>query len=481
MRIRKQQLAQTVSASCLQDLRDIWGIQDVTVDDLSTQWLETKLKSLSLDQNISWRTKAHLRAASYWFRNFSIDVESIVLVQNCLEVCHHMVEIQDWQMCRNILWIPINSYPLHRLLSYSKFCKEFLLFLNTIKHYSDTYWQCFLLYKIGNIQSTLGEIEAAYQSFEQQVELAKTLQLPRALIKGYGGLGRLYSYYQTNSLVAQSFFQKQLRLARQHRDHLEIVYALDGLARAHHIKFDSRRAVYYSRQAWITSQTIQDPELQKLQLLRLQSSYLHVDLKKTNQYSLQQQFDIAQTSQNKQHIWESAYIFGLAASHSGQWEDALNKLKLASDVAQEIQDVNGQCRSIAAMGSCYTRMREWTQAISFINEALIYAQQVGNQEAEAISFFNLSYCYSETEHLIRALRYAVCLKKISIEMNSKYFQGLFYIAVSNVHWHKQRRLSAIWLAFLGICLILRDYSTNTRFIITEVMARLKLAKSQMNS
>jgi tetratricopeptide (TPR) repeat protein len=458
------------------DIQDIWGIKTVTLDHLSSDVLGQQLLSRSLDIGISWRMKAHLRAASHWFCASPDNVDDRERARRYQEAHHHLVELQDWHNAQSILWMPVGNYPLHRQLWRWGDCRTALELLMPLMHRSDPHWDCFLHHEIGQLQIALGHIDAAVQCFEQQIALAETLQLPRALAKGYGGLGQLYGRYLLNVQLASAYYQQQLQMARQCHDFLEEANALSGLGRVEYLKGQFRQSTQRYQQAWMVSQKVLDPEFQEQQRLQLEISYLW--RKSISREILLQLLYDAQASGNQHQAWTAAQHLGAAELNNRQWQRAEESLQLAIALAREIQDTQKLGMSLTGLGACYTRMKDWARAIAYTKEAIVEFQRVGDPVSQATCWFNLSYCYSEMNQPFRALRYATDLRRLAQQTDSLYLKGCMYLAVANAQWHRRRWLRGLWLAAIGVFYLGGWSSTTGRMSIAKVLSALGLRKSQ---
>ena len=459
------------------DIQDIWGIKTVTIDHLSSDFLGQQLQFRSLDAGLSWRMKAHLRAASHWFCAMPNHIDEREQAQRYQEAHHHLVELQDWHNAQSILWMPVGNYPLHRQLWRWGDCRTALELLMPLMHRSDAHWDCFLHYEIGQLKIALGHIDAAVQCFEQQIALAEKLQLPRALAKGYGGLGQLHERYLSNVKLAATYHQQQLQIARHCHDFWEEANALSGLGRVEYLKGQFRQSTQMHQQAWIVSQKVLDPEFQERQRLQLEASYRLWRRSIPRETLLQLLYD-AQASGNQHQAWASAHYLGAAEVENRQWQQAEEALKLAIAIAKEIQDVHKLANSLASLGACYTRMRDWERAIAYTNAALVEFQRVGGPINQATCWFNLSYCYSEMNQPFRALRYATHVRRLARQTDSSYLKGFIYLAVANAQWHRRRWVRGLGLAVIGTVYMGGLGSRNGRMAIVKISSLLGIQKSQ---
>ncbi|MBD1915362.1 MULTISPECIES: tetratricopeptide repeat protein [Cyanophyceae] len=400
------------------------------------------------------------------------------MAQRYREAYYHLVELQDWPIAQQLLWMPLGNYPIHRQLWFWGHYSEALEFLSPLLPRSSEQWQCFLLYEVGQVQAILGNHGAALQAFEQQLSLAQTLKLPRAVIKGYGGLGRLYSYHQADTETALHYYQQQLRWARRYRDVLEEALALDGLGRVCFLQGQWRRSTYLYQQAWERIQGVTDPEAHRIQLLRLEGSYLRWSPVKDKRTILQHQLQVAQSAQNQQQIWEAAHYLGIAEADTSHWQAAHAAFEAAIAAAKAAQDIRNFSVSTAAQGGLYARRKEWRKAIACTEAVIPTIQQASDPVAEAVFWFNLSYCYSELNQPFRALRHATHIRRLAKLTKSAYVRGMLYLAVANANWHSRRWLAGLWLAGLGVFHLGWWRSADGRLALAKVFSVLRMEIGQ---
>ncbi|WP_204141381.1 hypothetical protein [Halomicronema sp. CCY15110] len=460
------------------DLAEIWGIQNIVIEQLSPQVLGEQLQLRSLTAGLTWRKKAHLRAASYWFSHVSPEADHRDLAQRYREAHYHLVELQEWPIAQQILWMPLGRYPLHRQLWFWGHHHEALELLSPLLSQVGESWQCFLLYEIGQVQTVLGNHEAAHQAFQQQIALAQTLQLPRALVKGYGGLGRLYSYYQAQVPKARHYYQQQLQLARHCQDDLEESLALDGLGRVGFLCGQWRQSTQFYRQAWQLIQTLDEPEMQQSLFLRLEGSCLRWSSVKKHRRPFQHQLEIAQSAGNPLQIWEAAHNLASADAQTQQYEAALASFEVAIAAAKESQNSRNYSISMAAQGACYARMNAWPQAIACTKSAIPGIQQAKDPVAEAICWFNLSYCFSELHQPFQALRCATQIRRLAYQTASGYIWGMFYLAIAYAQWQQRHWIKSLGLAGFGIFYLGWWRSADGRLALAKLFSVLRMIMRQ---
>lgn len=457
-----------------QDLTEIWGIQNVTIVQLSPQSFGKQLKLRSLATGLSLLQKAHLRAASYWFCHISLDADHRELARRYQEAHYHLVNLQEWPIAQQVLWMPLGRHPLYRQLWFWGHHRESLDLLSPLLPHADEGWQCFLLYEIGQIQTVLGQYAAAEQSFQRQITFAQTLQLPRALVKAYGGLGRLYSYHQAYAPKALLYFQQQQRLARRCQDSLEEAQALDGLGRVCFLRGQLRQSTRLYRQAWKLSRTLDEPETQQLLLLRLEGSCLHWSSAGKHRRILQYQFELALNESDPQRIWAATHNLAAANIHTKCWDEALALLEMAIATAKAAENICNYSVSMAVKGGCYARMKAWSQAIACTEAAIPGMQQANDPVAEATCWFNLSYCYSERHQPFQALRCATHIRRLAHQAKSTHIRGMLYLAVANARWHQRYWLRALGLAGVGIFYLGWWRSADGRLALAKVFSVLRM-------
>jgi len=470
-----QQAAKTLSnpPPWIRDLTEVWGIQNVIIEHFSSPCLGKQLQIRSLATGLSPRQKAHLRASSYWFCNASPDADYRELARRYQEAHYHLVELQEWSIAQQILWMPLGHNPLYRQLWFWGMHNETANLIASLLPQSAGGWQCFLLYEIGQIQAVLGQHEAAAQSFQQQIALAQKLQLPRALVKAYGGLGRLYSYHQASVTKALPYFQQQLRLARRCQDRLEEAFALDGLGRVSFLRGRWRKSTQLYRQAWKLSRTLDEPEAQQLLLLRLEGSYLHWSAAGKHRRTLQYQLEQARNEGNSQQLWAATHNLSVVNVHAKRWDEALALFEIAIATAKSTQNFRNYSISMAGQGACYVRMKAWSQAIACTEAAIPGMQQANDPVAEAVCWFNLSYCHSERHQPLQALRCATHIRRLAHQVESTHIRGMLYLAVANARWHQRYWLRAVGLAGVGIFYLGWWRSADGRLALAKVFSVLR--------
>ncbi len=481
-----QQLAPTLTdnpaiLSTLQEMQDVWKITGQLPVALCPQTIANQLQAKSLLTHTSWRDKARLRATSHWLKLKPHDVTSTELVEGYLDAHDHLVQLQLWPLCLQLLWLQVGTNPLHRQLkTWGWYAQALELFNPLLLQVNDRSWQCFIYCELGHIHASLGNLDQAIAMLTTQIALAETLNLPRALMRGLGELGSVYSYFQSNAEAALECYQRQLQLARYLNFPVEEAKALDGLARVYYLKGHWRRCSQYYQRAWKLIQTTDaSPEDQLLILLRLEGSYLEWAKPNQNLVLPQERLKLAQELGNRYHIWHATHDMGGIYTLTRQWEKAEATMQQAISLAREMQAPHRVNLSVATLGACYIRKRDLLRGIAYTQEALRGFQQEGNQDAEIHAWFNLSYCYSEMGQPMQALRCAVHLRHLVRRVdNRSHMQGMLLLVVAYANWRKGRYVKALWLCLLGLFYLGGWRSADGRTAISKLLSVLRIRKSQ---
>jgi tetratricopeptide (TPR) repeat protein len=481
-----QQLSPTLTdnpsiLSTLQEMQDVWKITGLVPADLCPQVIANQLQAKSLGQHIPWQDKARLRATSYWLKLKPHDATLTELVEGYLDAHDHLVQLQLWPLCLQLLWLQAGANPLyHQLQVLGWYARALELFTPLLPKINDRSWQCFIYYELGHIHALLGNLDQAIEMLTTQIALAEALDLPRALMRGLGELGWVYGYCQSNAEAALECYQRQLQLARHLKFPVEEAKALDGLARVNCIRGHWRRCSQYYQHAWKLIQTTDaSAEDQLLILLRLEGSYLDWAKLDQNLALPQERLKLAQEIGNKYYIWHATHDIGGIYIRTRQWEKAEATMQQAISLAREMQAPHRISLSVVTLGACYIRRRDGLRGIAYTQEALHGFQQAGNQIAEAQTWFNLSYCYSDMGQPMQALRCAVHLRRL-VQRNSSlsYMQGMLLLVVAYAHWRRRRHIKALWLCLLGLFYLGGWRSAEGRTAISKLLSVLRIRKSQ---
>ncbi|MFE4107596.1 tetratricopeptide repeat protein [Almyronema epifaneia] len=397
--------------------------------------------------------QAHWQAAYYWLTTYQpANDTSLERVKGLLEVFYHLSQLQEWQLCAHILWLPIEGHftqPLHRQIGWWGHYAQQQDLYQTLLNKLDDSLNAFLLYGLGEVHRVAGNCAEAIAAYTQQLQLAQKLQNPHAEMRALGALSRLRSYYQVNLDLSQQYCQQHLKLARDLGDRLQEARALSGLGIVYDAKRQVSKATAHHLKAWKIVQTTDRLDEKLNILMELEGSYLN-----RGQFysldSLQQRLELTQQLQLAEKIAAAAHSVGYAYTNQQKWSQAIAHFELALAHSSSIGNRRDTCLATSALGAVYARWGRWKPAIAYTQQALLGFQRLEDHIAECQSWFNLCYCYSYTQELDKALHCAVQIRRLARATKARHLQGYLLLVMGHIYWQRRQRIKAIRLAFYGV-------------------------------
>jgi len=122
---------------------------------------------------------------------------------------------------------------------------------------------------------------------------------------------------------------------------------------------------------------------------------------------------------------EGAWLgnLGLAYSHLGQVEQAIEFFQQALLISREIGNRRGEGADLGNLGSAYRDLGQVEQAIEFYQQALLISREIGNRRGEGADLGNLGLAYSDLGQMDKAIEFYEQALLIAREIGDRRGEG----------------------------------------------------------
>ncbi|MBE9542279.1 MAG: tetratricopeptide repeat protein, partial [Proteobacteria bacterium] len=114
---------------------------------------------------------------------------------------------------------------------------------------------------------------------------------------------------------------------------------------------------------------------------------------------------------------------GLAYSHLGQVEKAIEYYQKALVISKEIGDRRGEGNRLGNLGIAYSDLGQVEKAIEYYEQALVIAKEIGDRRGEGNALGNLGNAYSHLGQVEKAIEYYELVLVISKEIGDRRGEG----------------------------------------------------------
>ncbi|MEG4520194.1 MULTISPECIES: CHAT domain-containing tetratricopeptide repeat protein [unclassified Microcoleus] len=260
------------------------------------------------------------------------------------------------------------------------------------------------LMKQGMQQSQTGQLRAALNSWQQALQIYRTIKnrLGEALALNF--LGGAYRSLG-NSAKAIEYLQQSLAIARSIQDRPSEGFAMGNLGVAYYSLGNYAKAIEYSQQSLAIARSIQDRQWEGTALGNLGNAYLSLgNSAKAIEYS-QQSLAIARSIQDRQGESRALGNLGSAYQSLGDYGKAIEYGQQWLAIARSIKDPQGEGRALGNLGGSYLDLGDYGKAIEYGQQSLAIARSIQDRKGEGGVLGNLGGAYRSLGDSRKAIEY----------------------------------------------------------------------------
>jgi CHAT domain-containing protein/Flp pilus assembly protein TadD len=279
-----------------------------------------------------------------------------------------------------------------------------------------------LLMKQGMQQSQTGQFPAALNSWQQALQIYRTIKnrLGEALALNF--LGGAY-HSLGNSVKAIDYIQQSLAIARSIKDRPSEGFAMGNLGVAYYSLGNYAKAIEYSQQSLTIVREIKDRQSEGVALGNLGSAYLSLrNYAQAIEYS-QQSLAIARSIKDRQGEGRALGNLGNAYQSLGDYGKAIEYSQQWLAIARSIKDRRGEGRALGNLGGAYLDLGDYDKAIEYSQQSLAIARSIKDSKGEGGVLENLGSAYRSLGDYGKAIEYGQQYLVIARSIKDRYGEG----------------------------------------------------------
>ncbi|CAN1208600.1 hypothetical protein TUMEXPCC7403_00165 [Tumidithrix helvetica PCC 7403] len=280
--------------------------------------------------------------------------------------------------------------------------------------------ESYALGNLGNVYQALGKYDKAIEYAEQALAIAQELKDKKSEGTALGNLGN--AYYSLGRYDKAIEYQLQsLAIAREIKDRLGEGQSLGNLGIAYNALGKYDKAIEYQLQRLAIAREIKDRLGEGQSLGNLGNAYDDLGkYDKAIEYQLQS-LAIAREIKDRLGEGQSLGNLGIAYRNLGKYDKAIEYQLQRLAIAREIKDRLGEGAALGGLGLTYFYLGKYDKAIEYQLQSLAIAREIKNRLGEGTTLGNLGIAYDALGKYDKAIEYQ--LQRLAIAQEIKDRKG----------------------------------------------------------
>ncbi len=287
----------------------------------------------------------------------------------------------------------------------------------------DSKAEAYRLIKQGNQQHNISQFEGALQSYQQALNIYRTIQFRQGELWALGGLGLTYDSLGKYDKAIEYQLQS-LAIAQEITDRFGEGTALGNLGNAYYALGKYDKAIEYQLQSLAIAQEIKDRLGESQSLGNLGTIYYALSkYDKAIEYQMQR---LTITREFKDRLGESISLGNLGSTFEalGKYDKAIEYQMQSLGIAREIKNRLGEGQSLGNLGNAYYSLKKYDKAIEFNLQSLAIAQEIKDRLGEGVLLGNLGLAYDNIGKYDKAAEYYLQSLGIAREIKDRLGEGV---------------------------------------------------------
>ena len=287
------------------------------------------------------------------------------------------------------------------------------------------------LFNQGNQQFQISQFEAAFQSYQQALNIYREIKFRQGELWGLGGTG--LTYYNIGKYDKAIEYQLQsLAISREIKDRLGEGAALGNLGTAYQSLGKYDKVIEFYLQHLAIAREIKDRYGQGNALQGLGLAYYFLGkYDKAIEFQLQR-LAIAREIKDHRGEGESMGNLGIAYYSLGKYDKAIEFHQQSLEVSREIKNRLGEGKSLGNLGGAYQALRKYDKAIEFHLQYLAIAREIKDRSGEMYGLHSLGYAYRSLNRDREAMISFQQALSIAREIGDRSIEGYALANLGNV-------------------------------------------------
>jgi tetratricopeptide (TPR) repeat protein len=379
-------------------------------------------------------------------------------VDRYLQAFYHLCETSEWQKAGQVLSFCPMSKELHEQLRIWGYYREQIELYQNLLGKVSAEQDLVCLNGLGRAFYNLSDFDKSCTYYQQQLKLARQVNNRQAEAQAIGGLGDIQHMKQNYSEAIASF-QQQLDIAREISDRKQEGYALNSLGYAlYDLGLTRNKQNYhqnglnYLQESLRIAQELQDPEMESFCLTNVRRAYFDRGQYDQVLIFIQQQLNICDKTNDKRGKYFALEALGQCYGMLRKYDQALCYAKEALSIVREFGDKFYESCTLNNLGVIYCyKLHRYQEALSYFEKSLETLQKTDSQERIALIAVNIFNCHCFLKNKEQSDFYLNMAKLFMAESDSLEDKGLVTMAIANAYWGRNE----FWYKAWGIVLVIK--------------------------
>jgi len=271
------------------------------------------------------------------------------------------------------------------------------------------------LFRQGTEQGNTDQLKAAFQSWQQALNLYREIHDRKGEEQALDSLGQIY-YYLGAYGKAIEYHEQSLAIAREIKDWLGEGISLKHMALAYIEKKNFAKAIDYMEQFLAIIRKFKDRQsevgigvnMSDIEIDTLETlGFIHIGVAnyaKSIEY-YQQRLAIARELKDRKGESRTLESLGNNYRALGDFVKPLEYYERSLAISREIQDREGEGQALSALGGIYGSLGNYAKALEYYQQSLAIARQVKSRYGEGVELGQVGYAYYFLGNYAKALEY----------------------------------------------------------------------------
>ncbi|BAY60707.1 TPR repeat-containing protein [Calothrix brevissima NIES-22] len=288
------------------------------------------------------------------------------------------------------------------------------------------------LFQQGFEQFKTGQLEAAIQSWEQQLKISREIKDRTAEGSALSNIGYAYKALENYQKVIE-YQQQYLAIARETKNREGEKGALFEIGLAYSELGDYAKAIDYYKLGLPIAREVKDQEKEFYIIGNLSNAYMVLkDYPKAIEYG-EQYLVIARKNKDRKWQGEALKRLGFDYLNLGNIPKAVEYLQPGLAMARELKDRNGESQILGFLGFAYFSLGDYPKAIESNEQALAIARELKYRDREGDVLNSLGSVYMVLADYPKATEYYQQSLAIAREIKDREAESISLNSVGNAY------------------------------------------------
>lgn len=272
---------------------------------------------------------------------------------------------------------------------------------------------------LGGVYLRLSDFKNASKFIDTTIVLAKQINDPELLVRGFQNKGNSF-YYQQQYDSSIFYFRNALKISlKNNNDKIVIGKLYNNIAGCYSLTGNYSESVTFYLKSLRLNDSIKDNEGIVMANGNIGTVYYHMKNYSEAENYMKDGLKMALKMNNKYQMSAITMNLGLVYKDRKQFEKAYVEFKKAYEIKKEIGDKNGQGIILVNLGELYSDMGDLVNALINFKKAEDIAIEIKNYQIELYSYTCQANVYSKKNDIVNASKKYESAISIAEKLNLK--------------------------------------------------------------